>query len=606
VSALPLKFLCPHCESLLRMLREQVAVQPRFNCPSCHQLVLVTVDGAGGIEATRGDVAAATTEHSAEKEAARDASASEAASANKLEAGPGPLQEALRQPPERHVATRDPVGRMANLVRRARGSQKERSVGVPWYLSPTLIAWSMAGVCGSALLGFALWYDTWPTSHSSATPPDSTPPAAAAPVKTPEDRGVASKVPPKAETPVFVKPPPGDNPRDRLVSLGIAIKHQRDVEGLFPSGTWPLPGFPAEQRFSWLARLLHTQAWQPTVPVVWERPWNDPLNDSFVRRRIPDLQNPSVSQLTGADRYPATHFVGVAGVGADAARLTTDDPRAGIFGDDRRVKFGDIKGGASNTLLMAGVQDQLGSWASGGTATVRGFTREPYINGPDGFGTGQARSMLVLMADGSVRELSVDTAPHVIRQMATISDDQKQPAPPEVTKPPPIPVAVKTPDPDNGGLPPAPVPGAQPVPVDPKDGEQPDPKVPVRRPRIIVEPVGPPGAKVEPKPAPPAIPVVKNKDPQVALAVKIAGYRRSEAVPLATVLDEIAEMSGVDIVCEPGVLGPDGMLQLNKNVRVNLEGTTIAGILNAVLQQVELKYKLERGQVHVIPAKTPR
>ena len=594
------------------MLREQVAVQPRFDCPSCHQPVQVTLGPQGQVTAECGEYSPAPAELSGEHSKATEKAGIPSRSHPEKPADVSPLQEVLRQAPIQQTDVRSATGRMAGLVQKARRPSSARSdstasSGLPWYLSPTLIAWSVAGICSTALLGFALKYDSWPGHASSANQPQ---PAEVANANSEKQANVGEATgaqsqtspPPEGKAPL-VKPPLGNNTRERLTGLGVALKRQQELEGLYPAGTWPLPGVPVEQRFSWLARVVHLQGWQPVVPVVWDRPWNDPINDSFVRRRIPELQNPAVAQLTGSDRYPATHYVGVAGVGADAARLTLDDPRAGVFGDDRRTKIADFKGGLSHTMLIAGVQEQLGSWSSGGTATVRGFSQQPYVNGPDGFGTGQARSMLVLMADGSVREISADTAPQVVRHLATLADDAKLPVPTPV---PPVPVAAKPPAEVEAPLPPAGAPG---VPPPPAPGQNPadamDPAGRGRKPNIIAEPVG--GAPNKP-PAPVAgakVPA-KQLDPQTSLQVKIAKYKRTESVPLATVLDELAEMSGVDIVCEPGVLGPLGMLQLNEKVSVNLEGSSIRGILTAVLQQVQLSFKVERGQGHIIPAAASR
>ena len=48
------------------------------------------------------------------------------------------------------------------------------------------------------------------------------------------------------------------------------------------------------------------------------------------------------------------------------------------------------------------------------------MTRPPYVNGPDGFGSGQPDGMLAGMADGSVRFLSKDVDPRVVEQLAMI------------------------------------------------------------------------------------------------------------------------------------------------------------------------------------------
>ncbi len=51
---------------------------------------------------------------------------------------------------------------------------------------------------------------------------------------------------------------------------------------------------------------------------------------------------------------------------------------------------------------------------------MRPLTQRPYVNGPDGFGSGQPGGMLAGMADGSVRFISKDVDPGVIEQLATI------------------------------------------------------------------------------------------------------------------------------------------------------------------------------------------
>ncbi len=122
------------------------------------------------------------------------------------------------------------------------------------------------------------------------------------------------------------------------------------------------------------------------------------------------------------DGYPSTHFVGNAGLGRGARRLAADDPRAGPFGLDRVTRTSDARDGLSQTILVFGLNEPAGSWASHGDATLRELTREPFVNGPDGLGTGQKDSMLVLMADGSVRTLARDIDPQVMRGLVAMSD----------------------------------------------------------------------------------------------------------------------------------------------------------------------------------------
>src|SRR5262249_1938136 len=208
----------------------------------------------------------------------------------------------------------------------------------------------------------------------------------------------------------------------RLLKIGDLLFEQVAGEKSFPAAIVHEPGVPADHRLGRVAVLPAPPDDHSAPPPIRDRPWNDRRNDPFVRRRLAVFQNPEIARLTGADGYPASHFAGVAGVGADAAKLHPRDARAGIFNNQRPTRVEDIRDGASNTLLVMGVREHLGSWADGGTATVRGIAREPYVNGPDGFGTGNPDSMLVLMADGSVRTIGAQTDPRVIRRMAAKAD----------------------------------------------------------------------------------------------------------------------------------------------------------------------------------------
>ena len=94
--------------------------------------------------------------------------------------------------------------------------------------------------------------------------------------------------------------------------------------------------------------------------------------------------------------------------------------RAGMFGYGRTTRPEDLTRGTANTIAVLGVTGQPGPWAAGGRATVRALTQAPYVNGPDGFGSGQADGMVVGMADGSTRFVSKDVDPHILEQLALI------------------------------------------------------------------------------------------------------------------------------------------------------------------------------------------
>ena len=233
------------------------------------------------------------------------------------------------------------------------------------------------------------------------------------------------------------------NQRGLLGGLLRWVKAQNPPR--FPEGADGAVTFKPQTRLSWIAGILPYLGhgdWH----VESGYDWNNTLNQATVRRPLPEVVNPALGPAVSSDGYPATHYVGVAGVGKDAAELPADDPRAGMFGYGRQTRQQDFKRGGSNTIAILGVQDHCGPWAQGGLATVRPLTQEPYVNGPDGFGSGQADGMVAGMADGSVRFLSKDISPRVMEQLASVRrGDEVDPAaleskrPEAVKKDPPVP-----------------------------------------------------------------------------------------------------------------------------------------------------------------------
>ena len=215
------------------------------------------------------------------------------------------------------------------------------------------------------------------------------------------------------------------NHRRLLASIGGYVKAEK--ENRFPAGAGGGSLLPPETRLSWIASMLpyfDHRDWHQELKFSYS--WNSPQNRSVSLWRLEAVVNPTLGPGNTEAGFPVTHYVGVAGVGADAAELKTSDPRAGLFGYSRTPRLEDITDGAGNTLATLGVSNRLGPWAAGGNATVRALTKRPYVNGPDGFGSGQPNGMLAGMADGSVRFISKDVDPLVVEQLATIGGGEKQ------------------------------------------------------------------------------------------------------------------------------------------------------------------------------------
>jgi hypothetical protein len=232
----------------------------------------------------------------------------------------------------------------------------------------------------------------------------------------------------------------------------------------------------------------------------------------------------------------------------------------------------DIRDGAANTLLVMGVQEDLGSWAAGGTPTVRGLTREPYINGPDGFGTGSPDSMVVLMADGRVLTVNRQVDARILRRMAAKADG--------------LPLDAAVPG-EPAGQPFLPTREA--VPAREREG------VPETELAVDDRPIDP---DFTPEPAAPA---VRPIDLAAALQQPIARFEQPRARPLADVLVSVAEMAGARVTVDRGALGAAAE-RLGEPVALTLENTTVGEILSGLLQPAGLAYRIDGNHLRIVRA----
>lgn len=208
--------------------------------------------------------------------------------------------------------------------------------------------------------------------------------------------------------------------RNHLKQIALSLHNYHDAYGHFPSGTHPNEKLKPDERISWLTTVLPFVEQQPLFSQVdFDESWDDDANTKLAEVRVPVYLNPgSVASPVG----PAeTHYVGICGVGADAPMLPANSKRAGIFGVNRQTRIRDITDGTSNTLMTSEASGDFGPWMSGGTATMRSFTKQPYINGPDGIGGPYPGGCNVGLADGSVRFVSENIDPKVLEALATMA-----------------------------------------------------------------------------------------------------------------------------------------------------------------------------------------
>jgi hypothetical protein len=233
--------------------------------------------------------------------------------------------------------------------------------------------------------------------------------------------------------------------------LAVTLHNYASSDGTesFPRGTIPKPDLPPEKRLSWMVSIVPYldannlyREFDLTVAADQGR------NQAAAQFRWPYFVCPASGEYestrTGGiwkSPTPLTHYVGVAGVGNDAAVLEVNHSRAGVFGYDRRTSIKDgIPDGLSNSLLVIETSREPGHWAFGGPATVRGVEPDtsPYI-GPgrpfggfhsNGWSWREKRYNLTIaaLADGSRRTISDSIAPEVLEALATVSGKEQLPA----------------------------------------------------------------------------------------------------------------------------------------------------------------------------------
>jgi prepilin-type processing-associated H-X9-DG protein len=214
---------------------------------------------------------------------------------------------------------------------------------------------------------------------------------------------------------------------NNLKTIGLAVQDYKDLQGHeFPLAARPNPNLPFERRLSWLVEIVpFVQADQLYSRIEKEKGWDAEENRFAALTTYHTFHCPGYPDRPPEGTFFASHFIGIAGIGRDAAELPKGDPRAGFFGYERKLTPGDI---SASTLLMALETSQAkGAWTAAGPPTVRGLVENDMrylgINGQ--FGGNHPGTVNAVFADGSVRGLRESIDPHVLEAMATIKGSQE-------------------------------------------------------------------------------------------------------------------------------------------------------------------------------------
>jgi hypothetical protein len=220
---------------------------------------------------------------------------------------------------------------------------------------------------------------------------------------------------------------------------GSSLELYYETNPSYPSGTVQNSNLPPEERLSWLVTIWPFIQAEPPLGVNKSESWNSNSNyPPFVefndKTNEPAhtvglmwlFQCPSNPQPPGPCDASVNHYIGVAGVGRNAASLPFGAPGIGFFGYDRKPKKSDITDGTSNTIAVMETLRDAGPWTAGGPPTVRGLSdpaETPYF-GDDAQWTTKHHWVQALFVDGSIRNMRGTISPVVLEALATIAGNE--------------------------------------------------------------------------------------------------------------------------------------------------------------------------------------
>lgn len=188
-----------------------------------------------------------------------------------------------------------------------------------------------------------------------------------------------------------------------LQQIGLATHNFHDTFNQFPPEIIAKNPNPA-QGMSWMTGLLPMVS-QPAIyqMIAKEEAWNSPTNQRANANVIPEFLHRPGFDERDANGFGMSHYAG----------------NVHVFGTGKKMGLRDISDGTSNTFMAGSVATGYKPWAD--PSNLRDL-KNGVTGGPNGFGMPHEGIALLLMADGSVREISGSTAPQLLEGLSLPAD----------------------------------------------------------------------------------------------------------------------------------------------------------------------------------------
>jgi hypothetical protein len=204
--------------------------------------------------------------------------------------------------------------------------------------------------------------------------------------------------------------------QNNLRQLGLSVENYRDTYERYPPAAMPNAGLPPEKRLSWLVHVMpFVEANDIYSRMDKTKGWDAEENRFAALLIFKTFQCPSYPDRPPTSTLLPAHYIGIAGIGEDAASLPAGDARAGFFGYEQTLHSKDLVRGASETAVATETSAAEGAWTAAGPPTVRGY--DPATSH---FGGNHRGTCLLLFADASVRMIDAKMSDAEWKRMAVL------------------------------------------------------------------------------------------------------------------------------------------------------------------------------------------
>jgi hypothetical protein len=193
-----------------------------------------------------------------------------------------------------------------------------------------------------------------------------------------------------------------DSIKYNLRSIGLGVLNSNDVYNSLPvGGTFTETGVGLHGWFSKIKNFVGSGYQERDDGIDYEKPWKGPANEKYFKCLIPELINPDLEDapVFDSDGFGLSHFAA----------------NSHVIGPGQPYKLSEIMN-KSNTLLIGEVNANFMPWGHpvNWRDPLLGINKSPYGFG----GPKQRKGSMFIMADGSVKTVSENVDPAILKAMA--------------------------------------------------------------------------------------------------------------------------------------------------------------------------------------------